>query len=380
MKLGTRPARRSFSEGVNPELGIKGFSFYILHSAFCIKIIPVLILLLSSSGCLFMRPLAPSARLIPANQLSYSFNAGAVNFTGETVEVEYDYYGGISSRSMSIVNVTQLCLDMGIRARIPGTNLEIGASLLNFLGASLDFKYAFTTPDGGSPLIALNAAVYALGVNETSFGFSAGPIINVPLVEESKFDLVLASFYQYCDFRSFNLMQTETAAGESEYGYYTYNNYYSVAPSKNSLYFYAGIEFAMDNGNVIAPGVSYTHFIGSSFQPGIITGGLAFKYGAAEPSINIKDPDNVPSAGYFITQAEKLIETGSIKAASQILDQGLSVYPGDYDLSLMQGFCMARLGNKRRAYSHYRNALSLDPDNINLRASVTELWNEIKGK
>jgi tetratricopeptide (TPR) repeat protein len=349
-----------------------------------IKVLLIFILSIPLTGCLFMRPYTPSARLMPENQISYSFAGGAMAYTEQVVTddyTDYGYYTQVSGSSLKTNKASGYYLDSGARVRVPGSNLEIGANLANFSYLSFDVKYAFTTPGQDVPLIAFDAALYITSLTNPGIGYSAGPVINFPLIEESSFDIVTAAYYQYCDYKSFGEFSTES--GYDDYSGYTE---YAVAPSKNSVYLYAGVEFALADGTVIAPGVSYTHFLASSFQPGIITGGVAVKYGSAvkkEPTSKnstAKSAQNNIEPGFYVAAAESRIKTGRIKEASVLLSRGLENYPGDYELSLMQGFCLVRLGMKKLALKYYKDALTLDPNNTDLKLTVITLRKEILGR
>jgi hypothetical protein len=349
------------------------------HTALLTTILIAFLLSLNFTGCLFTRPYTPSARLIPANQLSYSFGGGSISYT-ERVMTQDNYSYPSYTYTAEDIRPTAVYADLGARVRIPGSDFELGVNWATLAYLSFDLKYAFTKPGQDAPLIALDTALY-IGANQNlSAGFSAGPVINFPLIKESNFDFVTAVYYHYFDYKNFANHPT-TKPGDNVYGGGTY----SIAPSKSSFYLYAGFEFALSDGTVVAPGAGYTYFMASPFQPGILTIGVTCKYGAAQSKAKTGTAENYrayPEIGVYtyINAAKEMIEQGNILKASGILARGLLYSPGDYDLSLMQGFCMAKLGKMRLAYKYYTDALALDLENPDLQETVKNIRNELKGR
>ena len=337
-------------------------------------IIPALLLSLSFSGCLFLRPYTPSARLQPENQISTAYSLGTDSYAQNIHESSYDSKSGGDVYTDATDTGNGYFTGIGARIRLPESDFELGVNLSNFSGLSLDAKYAFTKPGQDVPLLALDAAVYIDGIQSFNAGLSFGPVLNIPLVQDGIFDIVLASYYQYYNYRQFGSYATNIDNG--------YAVTYAFATPQSSAYLYAGVEFALPNGNIIAPGISYTYFMGPNTLPWIFSAGVTIKTNAApvkgQKAMGSLDPE--AQTAYFTGAAERAIKNGDFTTASNIISRGLENFPGDYSLSLMQGFCMARLGKKQLAYKYYSDALTQDPDNINLKTSVRSLWEEIKTK
>lgn len=365
------------------EFGIKLASRYTPHASRCI-IIFALLLSLNFTGCLFMRPYTPSARLLPANQVSMAYSAGYIGHSNNYVasDVEYDYYTGeyvYTNPRTSVYSGSSFFTDIGVRTRISDSDFELGLNLSDFQGLALDAKYVITKPGEDVPLLALDAAVYVNGAYGLNFGASAGPVINIPFSEDKIFDLVIAAYFQHYRYNQFGAYLT---GGNLNY----LGPAYAVTPPLNSVYLYAGLEYALDNGAVIAPGVSYTYYLGQYDQPSLLTAGLTVKTNATPPGKKEKekqyvyDPRYGMDTGFFIESATEMIKKGKLDRASAMLARGLEYYPNDYDISIIYGYCLAKLGKKKLSLKYYSIALEQDPLNADLIATVNALQSELDRK
>jgi tetratricopeptide (TPR) repeat protein len=319
----------------------------------------------SLTGCLFLKPYTPSARLCGDDPSYFACKLGYEKSTDYTDDY-YNYTHHFSSDDMINYDV-----NLGYRFRIQATNFEFGLDLQDMLSFSADLKYGiFPDPKKSPVLLALDAALFITSYKSYGIGGAVGPNLNFILVDQWALDLVLAAYYQYYDYKDSSF----------------YSSSYQIPPPSNALYFYAGIEFLSLNNSVVSLGAGYIYFINSSYAFDPVTFGLSVKYAAfkqekpSEASKQAITQDVEPD--FYIKTARKFIKLNQYRSAADVLAKGLDKYPDDYFLNNLMGLCCYKSGDLRLAYIYYKKALDLNPGDAalgkRLKKIESELTNEKK--
>lgn len=334
-----------------PETGVNRLSFRILRSAFCTKIIFAFLLLLNFSGCLFMRPYTPSARLCDGYTLAGTL--GYQLYTDYYGDPPDAFYGGSQEASGSA------------RFRIGTLPVEAGISMMG-AAYSLDVKAAIMDDEDKDPfLLAIDTVCYLSVGDKMGVGLALGPNANIVL-NKYPFDLVLAAYFQYFNYNNFMN---------------SFNEARDIFPPPSSVYLYAGFEFPV-NKMPVSVGVSYTYYIGSpyNFTPLQVSAGLRYTYNAADkPSEAAKQAatqDIKPSV--YAEEARALIALKKYKDAAAALAKGLDLYSDDYLLNNLMGYCCYMNRDLKLSYIYYRKALELNPGDLPLQQKLKKLQAEIK--
>jgi|GEM_PF-2706714 hypothetical protein len=326
----------------------------------------IIILTFISSGCLFIRPFTPSARLVQPGNLYYAFSYDMSQFTSE--------YSSSFTTPDTIKSLQDNDLDFGLCMRLYSTPSEIGLFSVGYGTYAMDYKYAFSDPARDWLLSAINMTLDISTMGNLRLGGSAGMDFNLVINKDLPFDFVTAAYYQY-----FNM---DSLQGPDEMSYFPSN----ARPYPQALFFYAGLELGAIKSCPVSLGAGYLFYLG---KPGNAT--LDFNYNPVFLMASVKygllslpdkkaPPDAVTTdvkPDFYSSTASKLMRDGAYKEASQTLLNGLDRYPDDYELNLMMGNCSLKLNDKKLSYFYLKKALEARPDDTKLSSQTSKLEKEL---
>jgi hypothetical protein len=326
----------------------------------------IIILSCISSGCLFIRPLTPSARLVQPGNLYYALSYDSTQFTSE--------YSTSFSTPNTVRSLQDYNLDFGLCSRLYNTPSELGLYSVGYGTYALDYKYAFSDPARDWLLSAFDLTIDISTMGNLRAGGSAGMDFDWVLNKDLPFDFVTAAYYQY-----FNM---DSLHGPDDMSYFPTN----ARPYPQALFFYAGLELGAIKSCPVSLGAGYMLYLG---KPDNAT--LDFNYNPIFLMASVKCgllslPDKKAPAdavttdvkvNFYSSTASKLMQDGSYKEASQTLLNGLDRYPDDYELNLMMGNCSLKLNDKKLSYFYLKKALAARPDDTQLSSQTAKLAQEI---